>query len=65
MQMLHAHSLKKKAFQLNANRPFADSMGYIVNSERISTMGGGGCTVRSKQNISWRSLYGEVKVEEV
>ena len=42
MQMLHAHSLKKKAFQSHANRPLADSMGHIVNSESISTRGGGG-----------------------
>ena len=42
-------NLKKKAVQSNANRPHADSTGYILNRfEHV-----------------WGGLYGDVQVEQV
>ena len=47
-----SENVNKKVFQLTANRPFADSTGYIVNWLETCPGGGGGCPrmVRSKLN---------------
>ena len=58
----------KKAFQLHANRPLADSPRFIVNKFEHD-WGGVPYIVRSKLNkfkhIAGGALYSEVQVEQV